>query len=793
MFSPRWRKVLRDVWINKTRTLLVALSISVGVLAVGVIANSQAILTRDLADRFAAIHPHSAILTTVKPFDDELVQAVRKMQDVQEAEGRYTVVVRGKIVGGDQSFMLQLSALDNYHNIRINQIRSELGAWPPGKYELLLERSSFDYLKANVGDQVQIETPDGRLHELRMAGVIRDLTVVPPMYSAPNVGYISLDTLEWLGEPRAFNQLFITVADARRARDKDYIQRVARQVKNNKMEASEVAIDIPPNPGEPPLSFVINAMLMILGALSVLVLLPSGFLVVNTVSALLARQVRQIGIMKAIGARTHQVAGMYIVLVALFGLLALVLPLPLAAVGARAFCSYMAAILNFDLTTFTFPPGVLALEVAVGLGVPILAAIYPILAGSRVTVREAISAYGLCPTSTLPLFAGGRIVPRPLLLSLRNTLRRRGRLALTLIPLTLGGALFIAVSSVHASLLLSLDELSHSWKYDVAIDLSRAYSAERIEREALSVPGVVRVESWDTDTAVRVRADDGESIPLSVIAPPATTGLIQPIIVRGRWLQPDDENAVVLSTIVLQYEPDIEIGDAIVLKIQGRKTTWRVVGLAQGGMTKIPYAYMNYPYFARVMRAPSAANGIRLVTERHDAAYQLQVMQAAEEHFRRVGLRVRSAEATTELIERITNGMMVFVVFLLILAIMLAAVGGLGLMGTISLNVLERTREIGVMRAIGAADGAVLQIVMVESILVGVISWLGGAVLAFPLSKVLSDQTGLQLFQSPLTYTFAPSGILIWLGVVVILSALASLLPARNAARLPVREVLAYE
>jgi len=202
---------------------------------------------------------------------------------------------------------------------------------------------------------------------------------------------------------------------------------------------------------------------------------------------------------------------------------------------------------------------------------------------------------------------------------------------------------------------------------------------------------------------------------------------------------------------------------------------------------------MCYPYFAHVMRAPSAANGIRLVTERYDATYQLQVTQAAEEHFKRVGLRVRSTEATTELIERITNGMMVFVVFLLILAIMLAAVGGLGLMGTTSLNVLERTREIGVMRAIGAADGAVLQIVMVESILVGVISWLGGAVLAFPLSKVLSDQTGLQLFQSPLTYTFAPSGVLIWLGVVVILSALASFLPARNAVRLPVREVLAYE
>jgi putative ABC transport system permease protein len=210
-------------------------------------------------------------------------------------------------------------------------------------------------------------------------------------------------------------------------------------------------------------------------------------------------------------------------------------------------------------------------------------------------------------------------------------------------------------------------------------------------------------------------------------------------------------------------------------------------------MTKISYAYMNYPHYARVMREPSIANSARLVTERHDAAFELKVMQAVEEQFKRVGLRVRSTEATTELIERITSGMMVFVIFLLILAVMLAAVGGLGLMGTTSLNVLERTREIGMMRAIGASDGAVLQIVMVESILIGIISWLGGALLALPMSRVISDQTGLQLFQTPLSYTFAPGGVLIWLGLIVILSAVASFLPARHAARLTVREVLAYE
>jgi len=115
------------------------------------------------------------------------------------------------------------------------------------------------------------------------------------------------------------------------------------------------------------------------------------------------------------------------------------------------------------------------------------------------------------------------------------------------------------------------------------------------------------------------------------------------------------------------------------------------------------------------------------------------------------------------------------------------------LMGTMSLNVLERTREIGVMRAIGASDGAVRQVFMVEGILIGMLSWLLGAGLALPLSKLLSDAVGMAFTKAPLSYIFSTNGVLLWLVVVVILASLASFLPARSASRLTVREVLAYE
>jgi len=150
-------------------------------------------------------------------------------------------------------------------------------------------------------------------------------------------------------------------------------------------------------------------------------------------------------------------------------------------------------------------------------------------------------------------------------------------------------------------------------------------------------------------------------------------------------------------------------------------------------------------------------------------------------------------QTTPDLRAQIAANMNTLVVFLLIMAVLLAVVGGLGLMGTMSMNVLERTREIGVMRAIGASDGAVLRVVLVEGILIGLLSWLVGTALAFPLGHALTAAVGTTMLSTTLTYVFSLSGAALWLVLVVLLAAAASFLPAWNASRLTVRDVLAYE
>ena len=127
------------------------------------------------------------------------------------------------------------------------------------------------------------------------------------------------------------------------------------------------------------------------------------------------------------------------------------------------------------------------------------------------------------------------------------------------------------------------------------------------------------------------------------------------------------------------------------------------------------------------------------------------------------------------------------------MGVLIASVGALGLMGTMSTNVLERTREIGVMRAIGASDLAILRIVIVEGVLIGLISWVAGALLAYPVGLALTKTVGAVLFDIAPAFSFSASGVFTWLGIVIALAGFASFLPAWNASRLTVREVLAYE
>jgi putative ABC transport system permease protein len=126
------------------------------------------------------------------------------------------------------------------------------------------------------------------------------------------------------------------------------------------------------------------------------------------------------------------------------------------------------------------------------------------------------------------------------------------------------------------------------------------------------------------------------------------------------------------------------------------------------------------------------------------------------------------------------------------LALVMGVVGGIGLMGSLSISVVERTREVGVLRSIGGTTPVIMAMFILEGVLQGLMSWALAVPLSYLIARPVAAQLGRTIFQVGLDFAYDYTAVLIWLVAVTAIAFLASIIPAHAAARISVRESLAY-
>jgi len=807
---PRWRKVLHDLWDNKSRTALVVVSIAVGVFSIGVIVGAYVIISHDMSASYAANNP-SNIEVRANSISRDIVTTVAHLRGIQQAEGRRVFSLQVRKAGSSQWTTLNIVAIEDYTTTRINLLRLQAGTNLPLKNQVLLERKALDSLDVAVGDTLEFQLANGTVKTLPLVGIVQDASTGAGDFLAQPFAYITTSTLSTLGEPDEFNRLFATLSSGQN--DSATLRQMAATVKD-KVEKSGVTVTFTRTgkTDEHPMASTVQAILGILLALGVLILFLSSSLIANTLNALLNQHLRAIGVMKLVGARRNQIFAMYIVLILAFGVIALLIAVPLGGQGAYALAAYIAQKINFNLLGYRIVPLALGVQIAVGLAVPLLAGLVPVLNGSRITVVRALngdavqdgkSAAGeagrggsferLQDNLTHALARRGVHLPRPLLISLRNTFRRKGRLVLTLFTLTMAGAIFIAVFDVRVTLHDFIDQIGKYFQADVTMNFDQPYRINEVRDTALQVPGVVAVEGWAFASAEAYYPDGTVADNISLLAPPAGSALVDPTMVAGRWLVASDQKAITVSEGVLSKYPGLAPGDTLRLKVNGKTGNWTVVGIFKFVTQQGDVGYANYDTIAKVTDLGQHSLSFRIVTDQHSPAYQALMSDRLDKYFRAQGFHVGQVSTGDSTLKTASDSLDILVTFLLIMALLTAMVGSMGLAGTMGMNVLERTREIGVMRSIGAVDREIMRTVIVEGVVVGGLSWLLGALLSVPITYLLSSIISTAIFDSQIAVHFTYQGFAIWLLVVLALSAVASVLPARNAARLTIREVLAYE
>jgi putative ABC transport system permease protein len=648
-----------------------------------------------------------------------------------------------------------------------------------------------------------VETEAGQHYTLQVDGIVHDMTTEPYSMTGEVLGYVSMATLEWMGFDPSYNQIQVALNQPFPSRERVLeVGALARDriIEPGGYQVGALLVRGDPDPGEYWAKRQADGVLFVLQVMSILGVLLSAGLVVNTISAVLVQQTRQIGVMRSVGATRRQIAMLYLGFTLALSLAALAVALPLGLVGSTGLMAIASDFLNFDITAIDLPPSILFLQIGLGLAMPLGAAVLPILRGANMSVYDAVYQQGLGAGGDQKgwverqLLRIRRISP-PVMLSLRNTFRNPSRLAFTIGTLTIAGATFMAVFSSYTTIQQQVEELGRYIAFDASLNIPNGADRHTVEREALRIPDVRVAEGWASVNAVIVLPDGSESDRIEIAGVPPDSKTILPRLVQGRWLKPGEDNTVVVNEDLLTRNPQVQVNQPVKIKINGQERTVQVVGVASKHMTGARM-YMDYEQAMRLIGQRNQVQVVRVLATPgtfSSPAQQSRIGRQLEKRFEDTQLSDASSRTRAEIFTATSKAFNILLVILMLVAGILAVIGGLGLTGAMGLNVLERTREIGVLRAVGASHRSVRQVVVVEGAAVALVSWLLAALLSYPVGYLLAGAVVRMAFGTQPTFQYSLLGPLVWFGLALLIGVLASLAPARDAVRLTVREVLNYE
>ncbi|MCL4267097.1 MAG: FtsX-like permease family protein [Anaerolineae bacterium] len=798
-----WHKVWHDLWHHKARTLLVVLSIASGVFAIGAIFGMVDQLLGGMDSAHQAVNPAHINIFLNTPIDQDTAVSLTNIPGVAGVEPNNRISIRYKT---DPNAAWQdgtITMRDDYAAQQYDLLALKAGHWPEGQ-QIGVERLTSQYYGLDMGDQIIIEM-DGTDRTFTIDGRIRHSFVQPPPFGGEAHFFADAAGLAKLGIPEGqFASLLVQVEPYSRP----FAEEVAGNVRERlSKQGYNVSVTIYQEPDRHWGRDFVDGLMIVLRVMAIVSLFLSVVLVINTFTAVITQQTDQIGVIKAIGGSSRLIAQTYLAGVLLVSLLALMVALPLGALAAFASSRWFLNLFNVDFETFQFSPQAVMWQVVAATAVPLLAALWPVLKGAGLTVREAIATYGLggdFGSSRFDRFVdriSARYLSAVYAAALGNMFRRKGRLALTQLVLVIAGVMFLVVMTLVASTNHTLDNEMARRGYDARIGFVRDQRSELVLKAALAQPEVTTAEVWYTHSATILREGerlrDSAGLGAQLTGLPPDSQMRRPLIVAGRWLQPGDGRVIVINADSAAKN-GIAVGDVIRLDLgMLGEAEWQVIGtyrLISGADFATEPIYAPLDEVVAVTKQANRGTTLYLQTSDPSLATTTAVTERLKNEFEGQHMDVALFATAIKPAERaeIDTQFASVVTILLSLAGLMALVGAIGLMGALGISVVERTREIGVLRAIGASSPTIMRLFIMEGVLQGLLSWCLAIPLALLFSRPLASALGRAMTGAELDFAFSGTAVLIWLVVILAVSALAAILPARSATRVSVRQSLAY-
>jgi putative ABC transport system permease protein len=783
------RKSLSDLARRKARALLTVLTLSIAVASIGIFAVPS--LLQQAMDREIASTRLADLTVTMDPLamSDAQLQAVARVPNVAAVQPKS--VFSSRVYIGPRRQKAVLIAVPDYARQTTDVINVKTGSAPSSGTVLTdTQNASKHKFSGGVGAPVRVIAADGRVQTLRVSGRGQYLgggQIVAADGFA--VFYTTPETLTALSGRAGYTMLALRLHDAGRPaaeRAAAAVEDALRPVKGFAGFADYPEIR---PPGDYPGKELFAKVTSIMTTVTLLALLSALVLLSNTMTTLIGEQTREIAAMKALGATRRQIRRIYRRTALLFGALGAVLGAALGVVLANLVVGFFGSRFYGISPGFHVDATMLVISLVVGLIGPALAARPAIRRAGRLSLAEALSATGSAVGGRGALDRGLRhirFLPRSAQIGLRGAARRKRRTAATALQVGLAVGILLGALSLGKAVANMSTYFFDTVHYDV---WAQTYASKPFDATAettiTAIPGVREAQPVLSNNA-RIAGTEAQLYGLP------ERPMYTPDLDAGEWYsdaQARSGGRVAVIGRALADKAGVDVGQNVRVSTAAGPVSLRVVGINSNAagptLIMLPIGTLQ-----AALRSPGEVNNYWISTTTRDPVAIDRITTRIEDALAAGGNPATTMERHIQKRDAIAaNAGLTSSVT--VLGLLIVAISLVGLVNAITMSVIERTREIGMLRCVGARARDVRRIFTVEGLVVALLGWLIGVALGWAIGHGLVSLTA-SLMNVDLGFVFPAANIAITLVGTVVLTLLVLLGPVRRAVRLKPGQALRY-
>lgn len=786
------KKVLRELATQKSKTILSLLALIIGMAGFGTIAITYSMISRDLPQVYDGIEPHSATIY-MDNVDDNVVDVLAYSSVVEsyEVNGYYTA----KVSVGDVTKNMILIGMPEFESDPINRLALEDGIITPAYDETLIERKAFGVARTSIGETLEFLLPNGSSRAVKVVGQVHDLSMHPADVHDEVYAYVNMDTLESFGmEPNRIQVIMKSNPYDIPSIEAD-LKTLGKAFHDNQITFK--SMEIAETPGASPHAGEYEIVTQILLIFGLVMYLLAALIIVNLITTLLTQQIRQIGVLKTIGANITDILMTYMFMILILSGIGLLIALPLSYVGGIGLTTTLLSIGNYNLSSPSIPVLTLAVLLITSFTIPLLMSMIPILNGCRITVKDAINNFGVQSFKQHGIF--GALVSRlkqistTVLMSIRNITRKQIQTVLTISILLIGGLGFLGALSTITAIEGTIDEQDSHTHYDYTVSMANSITTDELDSVIKSIDLIKDYEVVNS-ASVSIADSNALSGTTAIIrGMDINTEMITPLLRDGRWLSSDNSQEIIISDQLNADAHIYSVGDTISLSINDEVYTFDIVGIQKELMSTT--LIINTEVFGQITGITNPETIVvsrRAVDEAIEDADAV-MLKTIEERLAEEGIIVAYSSSIQNQLNIARNHFSSIIIFFVCIAFVIMVVGAIGLASSMSIQVIERTREIGILRSIGADSKHIRRSIINECIAVGLVSFLLSMLVSIPTIIGFNNIFGRIFIGAPFDLYLDYMPFVIWLVMVLVLTRLSANGPSKKAIRMSVKDALTFE